>query len=157
MARSKSGKRDTNAIANDPLLGLTALPSSPSPILYDMRTLAYELQTLSEVEDRRTYHPADDLRPLYTPQGRRAHSRLVDAGARLRRFPAQTKAIRVFSHPNPLRTAIVCAKRKARKEVLHALGLTRHYNKVQKALHKRRGLGGGFHLQFKRKRSDIKC
>jgi len=138
MARSKSGKRDTNAVASDPLLGLTA-PLRPSPVIPSYQ-LAYELQSLTEVEDRRTWHPAEDLRPLLAPTGRRAQQVLRDPMSRLRRFGAQTKAIPVFSHPNPLRTAIVCARRKARKEVFHALGL------------KRRGSGGG-----RKKRSNVKC
>lgn len=141
MARSRSGKRDTNDIASgDPLLALTALPvSRPRAVLIPTEVLAQELQHLHEIEDFRNWHP-DVQRPLLTPEGRRSPARLRDPMGKHRRFPSQTKAIRVFSHPNPLRTAIVCAKRKVRKEVLHALGL------------KRRGKGGGH-----KPRSNIKC
>lgn len=148
--RSKSGKRDTNDIANDPLLALTA-PVVSRPLLtpiqqYYEDTAARFLQNeaLTAIEDHRTWHP-DPVRPLLTPAGRRSTTRLRDPMSRLRRFPAQTKAILVASDPRtPISSAIVCARRRVRKEVMHALKLT-----------KRRGKGGG--KPHRNWRSYVKC
>lgn len=143
MARSRSGKRDDNSIASDPLLGLTA----PSPVVSGLTPLQqwYDLTAerflLQELEDHRRYHP-EEVRPLLTPVGRPSQVRLRDPMARLRRFSSQTKAIISVGHRNPLNAAIICARRKARKEVMHALKL------------KRRGKGGGHKRNW---RSYVKC
>lgn len=144
MARS-SGKRGLNTYnttASDPLLGLTALVS-PYPLLTAKQIVKdYAVNTLSDIADGRLWHP-DPAGTVYSPAGTRVKSRLRDAGKAYRRFRAQTKAIRVFSHYNPAETAIVCARRKIRREVFHAL------------IKKRRGSGGG--KPRRTFRSTIKC
>lgn len=142
--RSKSGKRDTSDIASgDPLLDLTA-PPRVTPTLTPLQQymdLTAERYLLRELEDHRQWHP-DPQRSLVTPVGRPTRQRLRDPMSRLRRFGAQTKAVISVGHRNPLNAAIICARRKARKEVLHALGL------------KRRGKGGGKRRNW---RSNVKC
>lgn len=138
---AKRGSRDTTvSIASDPLRVLAA-PVSPTP-LRTWNPYA-DLQTLSEVEDHRQWTPYPG-EAIYSPRGVRVKSRLRDSGVAHRRFGAQTKAIRVFSNPDPTRSAIICVRRHARREVLHAL----------KKLN-RRGSGGG--KPRRTWKSRIKC
>lgn len=146
MTRSRSGKRDTSDITSDPLLSLTA-PIRPSPIYTPTQVLAMELQSLQEVEDRRTWHPAQELRPLLTAAGRRAVQKTRNQFDFTR--PLRT-VYGIVSSPNPLNTALVCARRKARREVLHAL---RQFDPTHHFRKKRRGKGGGYY----KPRSKIRC
>lgn len=145
--RSKSGKRDTNVsqnIASDPLLVLTAPVAPLRTPLQEYYNQTAQRYLDAEIEDLRQFHPEGEYRPLLTPSARRASARLVDPGAKLRRFGSQTKAIRVFSSDDPTRNALICARRAIRREVMHAL-----------KLHKRRGAGGG--KPRRNWKSRIKC
>lgn len=69
---------------------------------------------LTEVEDRRTYHPAGKNRPTVSP--RRHHTPKPSAASLV-----YSRARMVFGAP---RHVMICVRRKIRDEVLHALGKT---------------------------------
>lgn len=130
------GSRGTIAL---PLTSLLSPAPLVSPILPELA------EVLSDVEDFRYYHPLGGNRPASTVRSKRANIGLVDPGSRLRRFPAQTKAIRAFGNTpleRKLDPAAVCVRRKSRREVLHALNRTR------------KGKGGSPRRNW---RSSIKC
>lgn len=102
---------------------------------------------LSKIEDRRTYHPDGDFRPVRTISGSPVKTPRLQPNVNLRihKVPSHLKAKlygalyeaaskpqrRVYSdlkqtkarleHVEPRKT-IVCLKRKIREEVMHALG-----------------------------------
>lgn len=81
--------------------------------------------TLSEVEDRRFYHPAGQFKPVRSsrrftvptiPVGDRPRAR-----SRARGFLFAPAAIEVMKFKAP-RSVAICVRRKSRKEVMHAMG-----------------------------------
>lgn len=104
---SRPAKRDHNFIANRRL---------PSPSLnQDFRL---RLRPLPVIEDRRFFHPLQDVKPAAT-FSRRDQSRVV-----------LSKPNRPFKFPDVLKFRVpkrvaLCVRRKERKEVLHALGRLR--------------------------------
>lgn len=116
MARSgsKSGRRDPSVIAND----LLSLPYEFGPRLDPV--------DLSEIEDRRFYHP--DPFPAF--RSVRDWSSTVDVSKRRISRRSSHPSFR-FSFSNP-RSVLVCVRRQRRREVLHALRVAG-----------RRGLRGG--------------
>lgn len=143
MAKGKSsrGGRDASVIARATTLDDLIQPNTfPLPATPSVIVSHYKIPTDNTLTDRRTYFPDRRVRPVAAVT--RQASRIVardSLGDRIRR---QTKAPLAFARPH---LVAVCAKRKVRKEVLHALGLK----------NKRRGKGGG-----KRRRnfwSSISC
>jgi len=121
MGRSRSNtgrKRDTRAIARDPLLvGLMSWKPTPLP---DPR--------LRAVEDRRYWHPEGPHRPALTVSGSR--SRLVVDQAPPRPRMRLRASQSLYSPGPPSRVAfeaadrvLTCHRRRTRREVLLALGL----------------------------------
>jgi len=105
---SKSGGRDASPIANRRLhRQINVRPIRPLSVL---SPLSFEPEAVRILEDRRVFKPDASVRPPASVQ--RSDTRLVadPFGTSLRRV----------SFANPPRVAI-CARRKIRREVLHAL------------------------------------
>lgn len=106
MAKNKSSRvgRDTSDIAKRslPLPFLTSFPS-PRPVFTTQLSLP-----LTEVEDRRVFHPSGPVRPALNRNGRQH----------------QLKASGTLYHPRAgfqdEHRVLVCVRRKQREEVLHA-------------------------------------
>lgn len=130
----KSGRRGHSSyspthIPNRPLARLPVLspshrltPSTPY-VLPDL-----DPGPLTEVEDRRTYHPLGPNRPARTLGGTPARITVADRPASKRQRASgfhrklrssHTKAVLAFAEP---KRVLICIRRQRRKEVLHALG-----------------------------------
>lgn len=101
----------------------TQLPKRPRVLptnaIPRMRSLPRLVAPLSTYEDRRTYHPISRaFRPAFSIPRASRIIKAVEPKA-VRRFSAQTKATLAFADP---RRVLVCLRRRARKEVLLALG-----------------------------------
>lgn len=111
--RQEPDERDDFSVASrEP----AARPLSPPPV---------GLQSLLEIEDRRTFHPEGDNRPVVRRTGAKAQKTLRD---RLSRSPrqrvrfgprvrSQTNAVLGFVRPEGV---VTCVRRHRRKEVLFA-------------------------------------
>lgn len=117
--RSSRGRRDPPQIANQRLTVLTPLVSPSNP---------YSL--LSEIEDRRNWHPDGEVRPaasFSTPNHRLQYPepkktpRNRDKFGQLRQ--ARVRALPLSSNVqfSDSRNVLICVRRKQRKEVMHAL------------------------------------
>lgn len=93
-------------------LSLPRLPSPPRSIFQRLPG-QLELFPLSEVDDRRTYHPS---RHRPAPSFSRPRHRLK-VPSLLQNPLAGTKALVTFSAPQ---NVLICVRRKIRKEVMHA-------------------------------------
>lgn len=97
------------------------LPSVP------VARLTPALTQLQSIEDRRRYHPERAYRPALTYSGvptSIAHQRPVrdsQRPSRARSVVVPTRAVVAFHAPERV---VVCARRQARREVLHALRKT---------------------------------
>lgn len=110
-------RRDTNATSNNLSLD-DSLLDALSPLM------EAPLPDLTEISDRRLWHPDPPARPSMMLDGRPS-TRLVledrtptprQRAAGYRQF-SQTKAVLAFSDPD---NTIVCVRRKSRREVLFA-------------------------------------
>lgn len=102
---------------------------SVSPMPSSMRGLLSDTPVLSEIEDRRFFHPEQDDAPALTisrstvSRTNRLVDRLVTApGGAVYRINSQTKARLGFDRPSDVAT---CVRRHQRREVLHALNKIR--------------------------------
>lgn len=85
---------------------------------------------LTEIEDRRTFHPLGRFRPPRLVNGVAAQVGLVNRGKPSvaspslskfnRSLRSQTKALVAFQEPDRV---VMCLRRKQRREVLHAKGI----------------------------------
>lgn len=122
MARKSNKNRPRREVKTPSL----ALLSGPSP--------SYKL--LTQIEDRREYHPLGSDRPARSLDGSPSTITVADRASRsvLKRgskwgskIASQTKAKLLFSEPhrpNQPNPTLVCVRRSQRKEVLHALKKT---------------------------------
>lgn len=117
-SRSRRRRRD----ASSPSLTVTRLPSASLPLV----SRSFDLSApLSEVEDRRTYHPLGPNRPARYSTGTTASYTLKDrkhAKPHRLRNPfgaSQTRAAVAFADPSHV---AVCVRRKTRREVIFASG-----------------------------------
>lgn len=121
--------RDVSFIANQRLPRVVSSPFVVEPGLereFDFRVTPAVVD-LRSIEDRRRWHPERALRPALSFSGlaartdvlvdRRPSRKAIAAGFKFQ--PLQTKAILGFREPDRV---LVCVRRQARKEVLHALG-----------------------------------
>lgn len=135
MARRRRDA-DTSDIARADIEAL----STPTPLARVYLDQIADVDHLTDVEDRRQYHPAATLRsPLLASGlpatiGERPNARRPQSS--VGQYPA------VLHHPN-VQHAVVCARRKTRREVI----LARRYHR------RRRGRGGGRRNLW----STIKC
>lgn len=148
--RSSRAQRDTSVIANERLLDAELLgPVSPSSTLsvrsvshdwdYSNPHSTWSSSFLTEVEDRRTWHPEAAFRPPLLFSGNAARfDRLVDRRSsplqvrRGLRVRSQTKAVRAFDDPGYV---ALCVRRKKRREVIFA---KRKAGKGSRRRHRRR-------------------
>lgn len=121
MSKSRSSRRrDTFDIANRWRLPLSS-PYLGSPFLYPS-TSSFLTDDFRLYEDRRHFHPEGVFRSARSFQTPFHRLTLVpDRFARLRSFPAQTKAAVAFKSPERV---LVCVRRKIRREVMHAYGIS---------------------------------
>ena len=120
-----------------PLRSLPVVRFRPRPVA-PFRGYDATIGKLADLEDRRRFHPMRALRPAFSlPRGA---SRLVVREPKRARalFPAQTRAVIAFANP---RRVLICLRRKARREVLMALG---------------KG-GGGAKRPRRNEFSDVRC
>lgn len=112
MSRRGRSRRPSESIAD----AVLSQPLTPSRLLRDLARPS----DFRDVEDRRTYHPLDFFRPARDFGGHPVEQVNVNR-------PVQKKFSRVLpfglKFAAPERT-VICAKRKSRKEVLHALKKT---------------------------------
>lgn len=110
MARKTSHQsgRDAIVVARpfSPELGL--LRSALRPISVS--------RVLDSFEDRRLWHPERQARPFTAAP--RSAARIVAKQRPAFKTPSQTKGILAFAEPSKV---WACARRKARKEIMHAL------------------------------------
>lgn len=115
MARRSRSNNRTRAM---PVAIARPLRVRPRPVLPPYRPYDAFAGKLTVLEDRRQFHPMRAWRPAFSIP--RAAARLVAKEPRnARRFGAQTRAVIAFANP---RRVLVCLRRKARREVLLALG-----------------------------------
>jgi len=134
MSKRSRRRRDTNDLSLTQLL--------PSPPLFRTSFTINPYSVLREIEDNRYYSPDPvPLRSDGQPVHYRAREPHADPARHLRKFTAQTKAV-IGVVNNPLNPAILCVRRRIRKEVLHAF--------------KKTGKGGNRKPRFT-ERSKIKC
>lgn len=127
--RSRRDDADTNDIASDPISSLLSPTAMPSPIIRD----AFEdLQVLSEIEDLRSFNPD----PYRIPS---AFTGLPAPITERRSTPLGRPVYPAFAQSQH---AVVCARRKTRREVMFA-----------KKSYRRRGRGGGRRKLW----SEFKC
>lgn len=92
---------------------------TPSVQRYRVRTMPLSAVSLSSpllsMEDRRTFHPLRDLRPVASFV--KSAARVVAKQRVNFPQPSQTKALLAFADP---RRVLVCVRRRIRREVLHA-------------------------------------
>lgn len=149
MRRNNHRTRDNTSISNHRLRSVSdSLYSQLSPLsrLREASTLRLR-SLLSEISDRRTFHPLGAFRPALSYAGLR--HRLVlspskmahKALPRARSFPIHGRPAQI-AFQNPSRT-LICVRRKQRREVLHAL--------------KRTGSGGGFQRPRRSWYSSVRC
>ena len=120
LGNKSSNRRDDLFIASDPSDSTfepvsRSLPDTLETLLEQPLQPAVR-STLSEVEDRRNYHPAGPVfRPASSP--RRSPVRVKPA----KNLYWASKPIMTFAHPKHV---VTCVRRSVRTEVLHALGKT---------------------------------
>lgn len=88
------------------------------------QSLRDPVATLSEVEDRRYYHPEpDDFRPAQSSRrwSVTPKSLPIRRGKRFRGYSPGPLHVMGFPHPKHV---LICVRRKIRDQVLHALGKT---------------------------------
>jgi len=112
MAKGKRGKRDV--IIHTPSLTSVASPISGllAPVTYVQTIAEGNFEEIFQ-SDRRVYHPEGEARPAASRSGKRHTLRAL--------YNAPLQAIG-FKSP---RSVMVCVRRQTRKEVLHALNLTK--------------------------------
>lgn len=123
MARGRGSSATSNEVANDPLSPLLdpVLPVQPlSPL-----PLPSELLPLTEIEDLRFWHPDSDPDALLTSGVPTpiVERRSANSARRMTRRAIFLSRPTLAFH-NPL-NVVTCIRRKARREVLHALKKTR--------------------------------
>lgn len=135
--RGRTGRRDTNVIANAPSLSSLTVPSfATRAYLAELSQTQAHLDWMREIEDDRTYHPVPAGVRSKTVTGRaallgrrflpvlRSPTAVVGLHGPRRfqvpraRLPVDVPAFRDASR------VITCVRRKVRKEVLHALRKT---------------------------------
>lgn len=107
--------RDTFAVASDFSEQVFEPVSRSLPSLPTFES-ASVWSDVSDVEDRRQYHPAGHHRPASSPRKAVAPSSIDARSAMSPGHP-----LRVFNAPSHV---AICVRRKVRDEVLHALGKT---------------------------------
>lgn len=114
MGRNRRTDRLTSTPRRDPLYDLVRDPVLPIPRpLPDLRGLEVARALVRSLEDRRTFHPLRDLRPLGSVR---------KEARRIRVAPAKTRGLYPsaglrFSDP---KLVAKCVRRKERREVLFA-------------------------------------
>lgn len=133
--RNRSEQRDNFPIANFVAVRPNISYSRPSLVTFTPRV------ALSQIEDRRTYHPLDFFRPARS-FNRSQHSLVVKQPAKnkdrfsgLRGLPT---AIQFYAP----KKVLVCVRRQRRKEVIHALKKT---GKGAAKRHRRRSYYSNIH------------
>lgn len=131
-------RRDNNLQSLGPTLDLSPLPPSPvlvgeSSLVRALKDQALHQAQLAEAEDTRQWHPLGPDRPARDLSGR-------PRGVQVN--PLKLAHALSFHQADPLSRVVTCVRRKARREIMHALKLTR------------KGAGGAKRRNW---RSDIKC
>lgn len=137
MAHGRSSRRDASDITSDPLSD--PLFSTPFQIPEPVRLATPPLSSFVDIEDRRRYDP-DPLRSALSFFGMQA--KIGDLRHEVRqelRGMFRPPRYPVFEDP---RKALICARRKIRREIFFA-----------KNLRRKRGRGGGRRNQW----SDVYC
>lgn len=116
--RNRSEQRDTFPIANYVAVRPTPSYSRPSFV-----TLARPRVALSEIEDRRTYHPLDFFRPARS-FNRSQHSLVVKQPAKNKDRFSGLRGLPTAIQFHAPKKVLVCVRRQRRKEVIHALKKT---------------------------------
>lgn len=111
MGRRSNKQRDTSDIASvDTLLGFPAvapLTPSPAPLLTPFADIGSD--PLTEIEDRRTFHPEGEARSARSLSGAANHRLMA---------PLHHASFQIgFEKPKQV---LVCVRRKTRREVLFA-------------------------------------
>lgn len=118
-------QRDDYSIARD--LADDTLELARGSLLDTIDRSTSVRSTLSEVEDRRTYHPAGISRPARSSR-RFTVPIAIQVGdgtsprsqnSPLRRGVFSSSPIQAFKYP---RSVAICVRRKSRREVIHAMG-----------------------------------
>jgi len=113
MAHRSRRRRDTSAIANDPLLPFLS-PVSPSPLLSPLVSPV----VLNEIEDRRQFHPLQVHRPPLTVDARPARLSRSFRASRFLRPDHLVADVLSFCSPQ---WVLRCIRRKVRKEMMHVI------------------------------------
>jgi len=141
MARSSRRSASTTDDAIDQMLSLPPAPTVTST-WSGMHPVVQAYYDAMQLEDLRQFHP-DPARPATELPGRRA--RIIERPAKIKwgriMYPqSYAKARMGYAHPE---NVITCLRRKARKEIMFALGL------------RKKGSGAG--RRKRNHRSNIKC
>lgn len=104
------GRRSRRSSTTTPDAFFQPPPRTLAPLFRDLASP--QVGPLSEIEDRRTYHPLDDFRPAMEIGGTHTTPRVVKKS-----FKRQLPFGLQFAVPEK---TIICVRRKTRKEVLHA-------------------------------------
>ena len=113
----RSRRSGTQTPSFDSLVNaVTLIPDTPLTDRLLSRPSVASLSPLTEIEDRRTYHPLFDDRPARTVEGTPVRPHRVTK-SKYSRLPFGLQ----FAQPN---RTLVCVRRKQRQEVLHALKRT---------------------------------
>lgn len=93
-------------------------PIANPPILYPRLSLMRPLMPLTQVEDRRTYHPLGPARPARSLSGS-PHRLIVPKARTYARISSRVPHMIGFANPSKI---LICVRRKIRREVILAKG-----------------------------------
>lgn len=133
MAR-RSRNHTTEEERDDPLIANLLAPIAPAPLLSPSYSPSHDL--LTEIEDRRSFHPDAFFRSALDTEGR-------NVNPKARHKPGPFSRIDFPAFDTPSRQVAVCIRRKTRREVIFAK--------------KKRGKGARARRRRRNYYSNIRC